>query len=281
MDQWTYSHSQLKMYRDCPRLYHDSYVLGLRQPKTANMAYGTWMLHAPIEAYVSGKHPFDQPLASADWELSWQAWWANFLAEFGGTNDYDDPVLTLKTAKRCLALYKDSPIEGEVQAVEEKQYYTFPDWIKYVSIPDFIVERRRDPIQHTAYGENAFKRFTVDLKFTTTWKVNPLLPYDDQCLGQAICSSADGFIRATFQADKKTGKVTGPRIEQHMVDPVLRDEWISETWRLCREIEALKKLPGATWGKNVGHCYAYGRSCYRMGDCKNGATYPVDKPHTA
>jgi len=251
MTDWTYSHTQLSTYAACKRLYHDRYVLGIKEPTTAPMAYGTHMLHGPIETYLRSGSVLDH-----DWELAW----ANFLAAIGQDETYDDPIYTLKTGKRCLSLYKASPIEGDVQCVEDKFYYTFPDGHRYVSIPDFVVGR-----------ETA--RFTVDLKFTTKWKLDPLLPYDDQCLGQAICAGADGFIRMTFKADKKSGKVEGPYIEEHLVDPVLRDQWIGETWNTCREIESWRKLTGARWPKNDQHCYKYGggKPCYRLGDCKAGA----------
>lgn len=253
---WTYSHSQISKYRTCPRLYHDEYMLGIKGPKTPNMAFGTWMLHEPIEEYLR-QQPHFTGLTGAWWETVW----ANYLAEFGGDNDFDDPILNMKTARKCLDLYKKSPIEGEVKAVEGRNYYTFPDGLRYVSVPDFVVE------------QNLASRYTVDLKFTTGWRVAPLLPYDDQCLGQAIVAGADGFIRMTFQGDKKTGKVSGPYTEEHAVDPMLREEWIEETWATCREIDSWRRKTYATWPKDDDTCFRYGidRPCHRIAACKSGA----------
>lgn len=252
MNDWTYSHTQLEMWRSCQRLYHDVYVLGHRKPTTPNMAFGTWMLHAPIERWLTDK------ICSTCWETLW----ANYLASFGGTDDFDDPIFTLKTAKKCLDLYKKSPIEGEVQGVEQKFYYEFPDGLRYVSIPDFIAH------QGPHCDQPIIK--TVDLKFTTAFNVQPLLPYDDQCLGQAIATCADGFIRATFKADRKTGKVEGPAYEECEVDPVLRDEWIEETWATCREIESWRNKTHATWVKSDKNCFRYPEPCHRLATCKGG-----------
>lgn len=257
-NDWTYSHTQIEMWRSCQRLYHDVYVLGHKKPTTPNMAFGTWMLHTPIEGYVQGY----------DWTPdAWEGLWANYLAEFGGDDDFDDPIFTLKTAKKCLDLYKKSPIEGDVQAVEEKFYYEFPDGLRYVSKPDFIVEQAAHP--HSGYAP---MRYTVDLKFTTAFKVAPLLPYDDQLLGQAIVCKADGFIRATFKADRKSGRVEGPAYEEHALDKTLVDEWIEETWATCREIKSWRQKTHATWVKNPNNCFRYGvdNPCHRLGICKGG-----------
>src|SRR5688572_12716066 len=125
---WCFSHTQLSLFRLCPRRYDYKYVLGLEEPKTAAMGFGT-LTHDGIEASIQ------------DVEPNWDLYWANYLAEIGETDTFDDPLYNLKTAKRCLDLYKKSPIPGKITAVEEKAVYTFPDGTKFGSKADFVVER--------------------------------------------------------------------------------------------------------------------------------------------
>lgn len=275
---WTYSHTQLSMYRRCPRLYHDAYVLGLKQPTTPNMAFGT-LVHTAIETFLNvqrgvGGYGF------VDFDASWDLWWANFLADCGETDSYDDPIFNLKTAKRCLDLYRKHPIEGDIKGVEKPDVYTFPTGHRYSSRPDFVVEDNgwsttmSDPLDPYRIDWRFRQRKTVDLKLANKWYVKPLSPFDDQLLGQAIVHGADAFIRYTFPYDKKTGKVDGPPIvEEQAVDPVLRDEWLKETLQTIVAIDAMRNSNyGYVWPKNDDSCYDFNRECHRLKACRNGAT---------
>jgi hypothetical protein len=266
MTEWTYSYTQLKLWRECKRKYKYRYIDGIREPRTPAMCFGT-LVHNGIEDWLSGTSPH------------WESAWANFLADCGETDTFKHPAYNLDTAKRCLDLYKRSPVQGRVVEIEQTQVYSFAGGYRYQSKADFVMERRdcdHDP--HSGDKENWIccrqqpTRFTVDFKTTTSWQVDPLLPYDDQLLGQAVCNNADGFIRVTFQIDKKTGRVTGPHIEEQTVDPVLKEEWLHETCATILDID-IHKHAGQVWPKSSGSCMAYGRECPHMSACALGLTH--------
>jgi PD-(D/E)XK nuclease superfamily protein len=245
-EKQTYSHTSLSLYRSCPRKFRERYVLGFREVTTPAMAFGS-LVHGGIEAYLGGDVP------------NWEALYAEFLAAIAGENDFYDALYNVKVAQRCLNAYQKNPPVGQVEAIEQTLPYTFPGGARYTSRPDFLLKR-------------TLGRFTVDLKTTAQWKVQPLAPFDDQCLGQAICANADGFARITFKFDKK--RPSAPvevHHEEKLVDPVLRDEWIGENATLIAEIEGLKLRTGGTWPKNDSNCHAYGRDCYRLATCSFGS----------
>lgn len=271
---WTYSHTQLSLYRLCPRRYWRRYIAGFEEKPTPAMAFSTHLIHNPIESWVGLEHPNNA------WPYLWDLAWLNFLAEIGESDSYKDPIYNLKTAKRCLELYKESPVDGKVVAVEEKVYQFFGNSFRYVSKPDFVVEEDRVRV--------APWRWTVDLKFTTAWEVKPLQPDDDQLLGQAITHGADGFYRVTFHYNKRaktgilSGAVIGPIIERCLVDEALKTEWITSTLRTIQDIEddrrrvrvfglaPFQSVGGGSWIKNTDSCYAYGRECEGRSMCKSG-----------
>jgi hypothetical protein len=252
---WTYSYTQLKLWRECKRRYYYKYVMGIQQETTPAMCFGT-LVHTGIEGW----------LATPNLNV-WDFAWANFLADCGETDTYKHPAYNLDTAKRCLDLYKRSPVAGRVLEIEQSQVYTFPGGYRYQSKADFVVERTRPDMARV--GEDIASRYTVDFKTTTSWQVDPLLPFDDQLLGQAVCNNADGFVRVTFQIDKKTGRVTGPHIEEVVVDPVMRDEWLRETVTTILDIESHKRMD-CVWPKDSSSCMAYGRECPHMAACSMG-----------
>src|SRR5687768_12770334 len=98
---WCFSYTQLALFRLCPRRYYYRYVLGLEEPKTPAMSFGT-MIHDLIEIWLEGGN------AEFVDDRHFEACWANYLAEIGETDTFDDPLYNLKTAKRCLDLYKKS-----------------------------------------------------------------------------------------------------------------------------------------------------------------------------
>jgi hypothetical protein len=255
---WTYSYTQLKLWRECKRKYRYRYIDGIRDASTPAMCFGT-LVHNGIEDWID---PLGVP------EIPWEMHWANFLADCGETDTFRHPAYNLDTAKRCLDLYKRSPVAGRVLEIEQSQVYTFPVGYRYQSKADFVVQLPDAP------PELAERRYTVDFKTTTSWQVDPLLPFDDQLLGQAVCNNTDGFVRVTFQIDKKTGKVTGPHIEEQALDPILKAEWLAETEATISEIENTRRA-GQVWPKNgPSACMAYGRECPHMARCAVGLTQP-------
>src|SRR3990167_7307793 len=105
---WTYSHTQLALWKLCKRRYYNQYVLGKKEPKTVNMAAGAWLAQNPIEDWEKCKRE-GVDLNTLD-SSGWQAIWANFLAEFGGDDTFDDPIFTIALAKKILTAYKANPV---------------------------------------------------------------------------------------------------------------------------------------------------------------------------
>jgi hypothetical protein len=247
---WVFSYSQISKYRLCPQRYWQHYLNNNKEPTTDAMAFSTYLVHNPIETWVAG----DQWV---DWQASWELWWANMLAEAELPGDYDDRIYNVDTGKQCLALYKANPLKGEVTNVEEKVVQLLGGY-RYGTKPDF------------RFNDGA-RQWSVDIKFTTSWDIKPLLPYDDQLLGQAICTGSDGFLRVTFHHPKK-GKLTGPHVEGHLVDEVHRTSWMAATIDTIRRIEDERSRVRGNWGKWPGACYAFGRPCSYMPTCKLGVS---------
>ena len=206
---WVYSHTQLDLWRTCKRRYHWRYELGHKEPTTDNMAAGTWLVQNPIEDLLRGE------------EIINEAYWANFLAEFGGTADYDGPLFTDKLPGKALAAYKANPVVGNVVEIEHTFEIELPGGIRYSSRPDLVVEREG-------------KRVVLDIKLKTfnqarngdEFFLKPALsPLDDQGISQAVCAGADAFGQIQFWLGKKDGLLRGPFYLEHPLNPVLAEEW--------------------------------------------------------
>ncbi len=270
--QWSYSHTQLALWKLCKRRYYNKYLLGKEEPRTPNMAAGTWLCQNPIEElYENGLGLFN--------DVYWESVWANFLAEFGGDSTFDDPIFTINLAKQILAAYKANPVQGKVIEIEKCFIYELGEGLQYISIPDLVVEKRRDPILLGGF-EHPFHRTTWDIKLKTftqryagdTLYANaPLSPFDDQCLGQAICSDSCRFGHIQFFIGKKDGVLIGPVYQEHTVSDIFKAEWILETEAEIREIECWKRSPKTyPWPKNDQACRAYGKSCHYLNNCRFG-----------
>ena len=257
-ETWTYSHTQLALWKLCKRRYYMRYVLGRKEPTTANMAAGTWLAQEPIETYYQGR-TFD--------DIAWQSIWANFLAEFGGTDDYDDPIFTLDLAKRILAAYKASPVQGKVVEIEKRYVKEFAGGYQYVSIPDLVVEREQGRIAF----DLKLKTFNQTKAGDTFWLKPELSPFDDQGVGQAVCSGSRAFGQIQFWVGKRDGVVHGPFYVEHQLGGTMAQEWMDETKAEIEDIYAYtgayKTLP---FPKNDQACHAFGRPCSWLANCKFG-----------
>lgn len=287
MTQHKYSHTQLAMWKRCKRLYHDCYMLGKKEPTTANMAAGTWLAQAPVETWEENNRQDIRQYATITEEVNWESIWANFLAEFDGTDEYDDPIFTLDLAKRILAAYKAMPVQGNVVEIERTYEMEFPGGYVYTSRPDFVVEHWDTEKQ---WGPGIKSRFltTWDIKLKTfnqqkagdTWFASsPLSPFDDQCLGQAILSGADAFGQIQFFVGKKDGLLVGPVYVEQPVNPVLAEEWKFETCAIIHEIDDWKfgldhEGIADPWPKNSDACHAFGKDCHRLSNCQFGFEVP-------
>ena len=272
---WTYSHTQLALWKQCKRRYYNSYILGRKEPTTANMAAGTWLAQNNIYQWMSDEGYPEEP--------HWELLWANFLAEFGGDDSYDDPIFTLDLAKTILKAYRANPVQGKVISIEETFYKDLGSY-RYSSRPDLVVESPYIQSIANASLEIGYitKRTTWDIKLKTfnqtkvgdTWYVKPeLSTFDDQCLGQAICAGADAFGQIQFWVGKKDGKVIGPVYVEQAVSATLAKEWEWETLAEMINIDSWKianELVGNSWPKNDAACHNFGRPCPHLQSCLFG-----------
>lgn len=250
---YPYSHTSLSLAQLCLRRWYYRYELGLKEPPSLAASYSTWMIHKPVEAWVS----YGQDRA-VDWEASYEDWWREMLTELHLPPDFEDGLYNLPNAKRALALYVRNPIPGKVLAVESRsEPMSLPNGQTYISIPDFLIQNERG-------------LSTVDIKMTSGFKQDPLSPFDDQFLGQAIPLGADGFYRVTIMGDKKSGKISLLEPEWQPVDPVLAAEWQDETTALTGLLERLQGGSECIWPKNGEACHAFGRECPHIGRCVLG-----------
>lgn len=248
-----YSHTSLSLAQLCLRRWYYRYELGLKEPPSLAASYSTWMIHKPVEAWVShGSDP------SVDWEALYEDWWQGLRLELDLEPDFEDGLYNMANAKKALGLYVKNPIPGEVLAVESRsEPMSLPNGQTYISIPDFLVRNERG-------------LSTVDIKMTSKFKQDPLSPFDDQFLGQAIPLGADGFYRVTIMGDKKSGKISLLEPEWQPVDEVLKQEWIEETCELIDHVERNRNGQYAPWPKNGEACYSFGRECPHRGRCELG-----------
>lgn len=247
-----YSHTSLSLWRLCQRKWHGRYVLGTKEAYGRAAAFSTFLIHAPLSAHFGG--------LALDWKAQWQA----FCEAIGGEDNVDD-LHALGAARALVEQAIRNAPEGTWLCTEDACMLSFPGGARYYSRPDGIIE-------------HGGRRYTVDWKYTeakwrdakTPWPVKELLPYDDQLLGQAICAQTDGFMRVTLRRNSGTGKVATPIIQSQLVDAALRTEWLGETEATILEIESWLKKTHASWPKNDEACFAYGRPCIFLRDCKLG-----------
>jgi hypothetical protein len=233
------------------RRWYYRYELRLREPPSLAASYSTWLIHKPMEAWVS----YGQDRA-VDWEASYEDWWQGLRMELGLEPDFEDVLYNLPNARKALALYVQNPIPGKVLAVEERsEPMRLPNGQTYISIPDFLIDNERG-------------LSTVDFKMTSRFKQPPLSPFDDQFLGQAITFGATGFYRVTFMGDKKNGKISMLEPEWQPVDSILAAEWLRETDAWATQIETARA--SGVWPKDGEACHAFGKECPHVGRCELG-----------
>jgi hypothetical protein len=261
----TYSHTSLALWRLCKRRWFNRYILKKKELPFIPAAWSVHMVHKPIQLSIHNKFVFLG-------EKEWQACFDAFKLEIGDPN-FEDHIHAVGTGKRILAAIRQTSPGLSGCLAEQEARIRFSTLTSYSSRPDLI-------------GVRDGRRFTVDFKYTerawktvkAPWPIRPLLPYDDQLLGQAILSEADGFMRGTIAVEPKTGQISGPIYEEKLVDGQLRKEWLAETKATIEEIEGWLwnyEWQGAhheptSWPKNSASCLAFGKECPYTKDCKGG-----------
>ncbi len=248
---WTFSHTQLSLFRLCNRRYYFRYVLNLPDPPDEKMVYSSLLVHHMLECWLKYRLPMNRD----DWGVQWE----NFVNTFPATKLDLTPA---QEAFRAFTAYFPN-LDGEVQLVEAKTYAEIGGH-RYVSKPDFVLLR----------GGSA--RWTVDFKFSLSdWEPKPLSPFEDQLLGQAVTHEAEGFIRVHIRWGKagRSGKAQiHLNVEEQPVDPVLADEWKQDTIDTMEAISTARRRVRGGWPKHTGSCHAFGRPCPYMAQCKLGLT---------
>lgn len=264
-ENWSYSHTQLALWKLCKRRYYNKYIRGIQEPKSPNMAAGLWLVQAPIEEYHQIGDQSNVP-------VYWDSIREKFHKELGDVENL--PIFNVELAKQVQRAYIKNPLQGKVLDIERRFNLTLPGGQVYQSRPDFVVE------------SNGI-RSTWDIKLMTfnqaragdTFFANktPFYPLDDQCLGQAICSVSDFFGQIRFFIGKKDGLLIGPVYVEHPVNAILYAEWLLETQAEVRDIEAWRKLREYPWPKNDSSCNAFGRRCHYFDGCNFGFERHIDK----
>lgn len=255
MKPWTYSYSQLKTFRICPRRYYYSYVLGQKEPPTQAMSFSTWLIHSPLEHFIL--RPSEEPEI---WDALFAHWERQYRSE-GDIIDEETGIADWKSyatyapqyAREIFNRYYQNGFPGQAIAVEDK-YFIDLDGYRFVSKPDFLT------IEDAGIWTN-------DVKLTTTWNITPLRPDNDQFISQAIACGATGFRRILFQLDKnlKNPAVAGPLIDECLLDPIYKRDWEIAASDTIREIEKCKKT--GTWPKWTDSDFAFGRECSFRSAC--------------
>lgn len=252
----TFSHTSIALWNLCQRRWFWRYVQHQREPVGLQAAWSVAMVHQPIE------------LGALQAELSQEQWTACFktFLEMINEKDAPDDLHTIDHAQRCIKALAGVTASYDIRGREITYVQPFA-LSRYSTRPDLIIES----------GQGW--RTTVDFKYTEAkwqspkrpWPVKELLPYDDQLLGQGVVSKADSFTRITLRVNPQTGEYADPIIQEHPVDGFLRQEWLRETASTIMDIE--RSLEGkAPFAKNTNSCYAYGRACPFINQCKNGGT---------
>lgn len=245
---WTYSHTQLSLYRLCPRRYYERYILpppevALIEAVSLQQIYSRDVIHPGIEAL---HHQSDTPF---NLQLSIDKFRGHDVVRNMDTTPWD-----LKLAESIFASYRLNPLDNPTH-VEYEGRIKLDDTVtgeknkyQFLSKPDFVIEES-----------------TVDLKFTMSNRPYPLKPFDDQMLGQAIVFNKKFFCRYQICVDAKTMLLKDIVVEQHPVDDLLRDNWFERTVRSVRDIEESRRCN--IWVEHDHACGAFNRVCPYMGSC--------------
>lgn len=257
-----YSHTSLTLFRLCPRRWYRRYVRGIAEGTSDAAAAGTWLCERPVTGLITQDGIYSN---------HHEVYWANFLAEFGGDDSYQSALYTPELPRNVLKLYKASPIQGKVVEIQKRYVYDLTGGFLYQSIPDFVVWRSRPEMVESS-------TVALDCKLRSYWgkypdappEVEPLLPYDDQGLGQAIAAGADTFGQMRFYVNKRTGELHGPVYVEEPVSSILREEWIQNQVDTIEQIERYLKRTHASWPIDQNGCKAFGRECPGLEECKLG-----------
>lgn len=246
-----YSHTSLSLWRLCHRRWHNRYLLGRKEARSAAAAFSVHLVHEPLAEITRGNN--------VDWDGLWKA----FLSTLAEEQIVAHKLHSLGTAQRIFEKTRDVPKRLGLSIGESERFFDFGQ-ARYTSRADAI-------------GGIQGRNFTVDYKYSQAkwksareaWPLKPLKPYDDQLLGQAICAETDSFSRVSIRVNPITGQVADPVVEDRMVDAKLRQEWLVETETTIEEIERRIREDGP-WEKNDGSCHAFNRDCGYIRDCSFG-----------
>ena len=249
---WTYSHTQLNLYRLCPRRYYERYILpppeeALKESLSLSQEYSKYVIHPGIEHFHNSNSKFSLDLSIE-----------KFLSVPGVSREECEWARPL--ALSILASYALNPIKGQVTHVERDGKLFLDDIVdgtpkkwQFISKPDLVVENP-DAV--------------TDIKFTTSTRPYPLKPFDDQMLGQAIVWEKPMFRRYQICVDAKTMTLKDIVVEEHGVDPLLRDNWFERTIKTMRDIEESRRTN--LWTEHDHACGAFNRQCPYYGSCVYG-----------
>lgn len=248
---WTYSHTQLSLYRLCPRRYYERYILpppevALIESVSLQQIYSGEVIHPGIEAlHHKSSTPFDLQLS------------INKFRSHEAVSNTDTRAWDIALAESIFATYQLNPLNDPLSI----------EWEGRIKIDD-TVTGEKNKFQFLSKPDFEEEDRTVDLKFTMTNRPYPLKPFDDQMMGQAIVFNKPKFARYQIQVDAKKMTLIDILVEEHVVDNLLRQNWFERTVRTMRDIEESRRCN--IWVEHDHACGAFNRVCPYMGSCVFG-----------
>jgi len=246
-DTWTYSHTQLEKHRLCPERYRLHYSERLLGDEAGIEAAWGLLVDGALSGWYESKR---LPLTQLWFESEWEKIPAHLKAA--------DKRYTFKLAQDVVENYVQQNAymfdAYDVVAVQEKRLITALG--NYITKPDIVLRSRLDSTITT-----------LDIKTTTRHK--PLLPYDDQQLGQAIGFEAQWMARHSLVL--KWGKFKFNGWEwKYDVESVCTEHiahWLNTQRHTIAAMHHAKLL--ASWPKHSSSCMAFGRPCPFIPICKD------------
>ena len=256
--------SQNSDFGTCPQKYRLKYLEQLPDRSTsAAMAYGTWLVHEPIEHWYrnAGGMP-----SGANWNI-WNSQFTNEVAEYAGDlRPSEVSLYTMANSQRILNDYAGQYQNdfGMYRPVSSEVVYwsTLPGLqrIVWLSKPDLLLETIASK-----------QLVNVDIK-SSTMNRDELIPFDRQFVGQSFATGSAEAVKVaihlvpgTTRAPARPATHAISRYHVKVTDQIMQ-AWVAETVADCEAL--LKSLDTSVWPKrSPTACYAWNRTCSFINVC--------------
>ena len=243
---WTYSHTQLEKFGQCPQRYRLHYVEGLAGDEAGIEAQWGIMLHDALANWLWLPYaPYDMAQSFNSIPLAVRE---------------SNPAYSLRLAEAILADFKEKNLAlfdaYDVVCVEQPKVIEIGGY-RFTTKPDWVLKSKLDG-----------SIIAVDAKTSRYYK--PLEPFDTQQLGQAIAWDANFMARQhvllkfPWKGDKAKWEFkldVAPVSKEHVLF------WKSGTYVTIKNIEQLR-VNDAIWPKRSSACHAFRTPCPFLPLCR-------------